>query len=486
MTTTGTLNPRRWLMLPVVLTAAFMAIVDVFIVNVATPSIQAELHASPSEVQWLVAAYVLAYAIGLITGGRLGDIYGRRRLFQLGLAGFTIASALCGAAPSPPALLGARFAQGLSAALMFPQMLSVIQVEFPPEERGRCFALMGGVQGAGAILGQLLGGGLISLDVLGLDWRSVFLVNVPVGIAAIVAAQRLVPESRSESARRLDLGGVALGSLVLGLVVFPLVEGREAGWPWWVPAAFAAALPAAAVWLRYERRVSARGGSPLVELGLFRERAFRIGVGLVLLFWMITSFFLFLGLYFQDGLGYGPMSSGLLFTPLAVVFVVASLTSGRLVRVPHERLLAIGAALASAGLLVAAFAASGTSGALPVAPLMLAFALVGVGNGLFMPTAVTGVLRRIPAADAGSASGVLSTAQQLGNALGVAIAGAAFFGELGSHHGPAAYGDALAAGALVAALVTLAAALLALRLRQPAAGNSRRAGEAEETAATAV
>jgi EmrB/QacA subfamily drug resistance transporter len=479
MTSTQELNPRRWLILPVVLTAAFMAIVDVFIVNLAAPSIQAELHASESQVQWLVAVYVLAYALGLITGGRLGDIYGRRRLFQLGLAGFTIASALCGAAPTPGALLVARALQGTSAALMFPQMLSVIQVEFPPEERARCFAFLGGVQGAGAIVGQILGGGLISLDVFGLGWRSVFLVNVPVGIAALIAARRILPESRSENARRLDLGGVALGSLVLGLVVVPLVEGREAGWPWWVPVAFAAAVPAAALWLRHERRVMAAGGSPLVELSLFRERDFRIGVALVLLFWMVTSFFLLIGLYFQDGFGYSPISSGLLFTPLAVVFVAASLSSGRLTRFSHDRLLAGGAAVAAAGLLIAAAAVSNTGSALPVVPLMLSFVVLGVGNGVFMPTAVTAVLRRIPAADAGSASGVLSTAQQLGNAFGVSIAGTAFFSELGSHGGPAAYGDALAAGTLVAAVALLAVTLLALRLRERVAPEPARRARAD-------
>jgi EmrB/QacA subfamily drug resistance transporter len=467
--TPTTLNPKRWLVLPVVLTAAFMAIVDVFIVNVAAPSIQTNLHASAGELQWLVASYVLAYALGLITGGRLGDIYGRRRLFQIGLAGFTIASALCGAAPSPGARLVARFLQGSSAALMFPQMLSVIQVEFPPEERARCFAFLGGVQGAGAIVGQILGGGLISLNVLGLDWRSVFLINVPVGIGALIAANRLLPESRSPNARQLDLGGVALGSLVLGLVVFPLVEGREAGWPWWVPVAFAAAIPAAALWFRYERRVSARGGSPLVELSLFQERSFRVGVGLVLLFWMVTSFFLLVGVYFQDGLGYGPMAAGLLFTPLAVIFVAASLGSGRITRVSHDRLLALGAAIASGGLALAAFVVAGTGAALPAAGLMLAFVFIGTGNGLFMPTAVTAVLKRIPSENAGSASGVLSTAQQVGNALGVTIAGTAFFSELGSQNTPAAYGDALAVGTLVAAGVTLLAAVLALRLRERSA-----------------
>jgi EmrB/QacA subfamily drug resistance transporter len=470
MTSTLQLNPNRWLMLPVILTAAFMAIVDVFIVNVAAPSIQTHLHASADEVQWLMAVYVLAYALGLITGGRLGDIYGRRRLFQIGLAGFTISSALCGAAPTPTTLLGARFLQGSSAALMFPQMLSMIQVEFAPEERAKCFALMGGVQGAGAILGQVLGGGLISLNVLGLDWRSVFLINVPVGIAALIAAQRLVPESRSDSARRLDLGGVALGSLVLGLVVFPLVEGRQAGWPWWVPVAFAAALPVGALWVAHERRVHARGGSPLVELELFRERSFGLGVGLVLLFWMVTSFFLLLGLYLQDGLGYSPIAAGLLFLPLAVTFVVASLNSGRLLSsIPHERVLAAGAATVTVGLVISALAAAGTVDGFPAFGLIVAFVLIGAGNGLFMPTAIGAVLRHIPAHAAGSASGVLSTAQQIGNALGVTVAGTAFFSVLGSHTGPAAYGNALSAGTFVAVGVTAASALLALGLRQPAA-----------------
>lgn len=466
MTSTQDLNPRRWLMLPVVLTAAFMAILDVFISNVAAPSIQKDLGASTAQVQWLFASYVLAYALGLITGGRLGDIHGRRRCLRLGLAGFTTASALCGAAPTPTALLAARAVQGLSAALMAPQMLSVIQVEFPPEERRRCFALMGGMQGAAAITGQIVGGGLISLDVLGLDWRSVFLINVPVGIAALVAAGRLVPESRSESARRLDLGGVALGSLVLGLIIVPLVEGRQAGWPWWVPVAFAAAVPAAALWIAYERRISARGGSPLVELSLFRERGFRLGVPLVLMFWMVTSFFLLIGLYLQDGLGYSPVAAGLLFTPLAVAFVVVSLSTGKLGRVSDDRLLIIGASVAALGLVLSALITADGGDAFPGLPLILAFLVVGAGNGCFMPTAVGAVLRRIPGDAAGSASGVLTTAQQIGYAVGVAGAGSAFFSELGERTGGAAYGDALAVGTLVAIAVAIGATLLALRLRE--------------------
>jgi Na+/melibiose symporter-like transporter len=294
----------------------------------------------------------------------------------------------------------------------------------------------------------------------------VFLINVPVGIAALVAAGRLVPESRSESARRLDLAGVALGSLVLGLIIVPLVEGRQAGWPWWVPVAFAAAVPAAALWIAYERRVSARGGSPLVELSLFRERGFRLGVPLVLMFWMVTSFFLLIGLYLQDGLGYSPVAAGLLFTPLAVAFVVVSLGTGKLGRVSDDRLLTTGASVAALGLVLSALITAGAGNAFPGLPLILAFVVVGAGNGCFMPTAVGAVLRRIPRDAAGSASGVLTTAQQIGYAVGVAGAGSAFFSELGGRAGAAAYGDALAVGTLVSIAVAIGATLLALRLRE--------------------
>src|SRR6266542_3148909 len=219
---------RRWLVLPVIFSATFMGILDVFIVNVTAPSLRHDLGASPASVQWVVDGYALAFATALITGGRIGDVIGRRRAFRLGVSAFTVASALCGAAPTPTALVLARAAQGLSCALMWPQVLSIVQVEFAAHERRRCFAIMGGVQGLASVCGQIVGGALISLDLLGLGWRTVFLVNVPVGIAAVVAARRLVPESRSQDARRLDLRGVALGSAVLLLVITPIVEGRAA------------------------------------------------------------------------------------------------------------------------------------------------------------------------------------------------------------------------------------------------------------------
>ena len=221
--------------------------------------------------------------------------------------------------------------------------------------------------------------------------------------------------------------------------------------------------------------MKARGGSPLVELNLFSERGFRLGVPLVLLFWMVTSFFLILGLYLQDGLGYSPVAAGLLFAPLAVAFVAASLSTGRLSSISDDRLLVVGASVAALGHVLAALIVSGAGDAFPGLPLILAFVLIGAGNGLFMPTAVGAVLRRIPGDAAGSASGVLSTAQQIGYALGVAGAGSAFFSELGGRAGAAAYGDALSVGTLVAFAVALASTVLALQLRERPAGEPQAA-----------
>lgn len=239
--TTTTARRQHPLLLAVLFSASFIAILDVFIVNVANPAIEADLHAPASFVQWIVAGYVLSYAVLLITAGRIGDAIGRRRTFRAGVALFTLASAGCGLAPTPTALVAARVIQGAGAALMQPQVLSILQVVFPPAERARCFAIMGAVIGVASVAGQIVGGALIALA----GWRWIFLVNVPVGVAAVLLAGVAIPESRAPDARRIDVAGVALGTVTLLLVVVPGVEGREAGWPWWVFAALAAAVPAA-------------------------------------------------------------------------------------------------------------------------------------------------------------------------------------------------------------------------------------------------
>jgi EmrB/QacA subfamily drug resistance transporter len=456
----GPHTTNRWL-LPVLYVGVFMVILDVFIVMVAAPSISTDLHTSSSDIQWVVAAYLLAYAMTLITGGRLGDIAGRRRLFRAGLVVFTTASALCAAAPTPATLIAARVVQALGSAAMWPQVLSIIQVEFAPAERPRAFALLGVVQGAASIAGQIVGGGLISLDLLGLGWRWVFLVNVPVGLAALIASGRVVPESRSPVAHRLDVPGVALATLALALLMFPIVEGRDLGWPWWAGALLVAAVPAGAAFLAWERRVVAAGRSPLIELRLFAERGFRIGVAAAVALFVVPSFFLFLGLYLQDGGGVTPIESGVAFAPLAAAFVGASLLGPRVGAARIDRLPVVGGIAIALGMstTIAALAVSGDA-FLP-GLIVVAVIPVGIGMGLSVPPLINLVLRSVATDDAGSASGTLVTAQQVGNALGVALVGAVFFGRLGDGTATGPYGAAFAtACAVQGALALLAAALV--------------------------
>jgi MFS family permease len=315
------------------------------------------------------------------------------------------------------------------------------------------------------VCGQIVGGALIQLDVLGLGWRSVFLINVPVGLAALVAAGRVVPESRSERARRLDLAGVGLGSLVLLLVITPIVEGRAAGWPWWVPVALVAALPIGAAWVAHERSLTSRGGAPLVDLHLFGLRGFRLGLGLALVFYTgLTCIFLLLGLYLQDGMGMSPLGSGLAFTPLAVLFVAASLVAPRLFARVGERLIAVGAAIMALSAAGVAITVAATRPSHTTAALVAGLALLCVGPGIVVPGVINAVLRSVPQESAGSASGVLSTAQQIGNALGVAIAGAIFFGVLGDATGAHAYDRAFAIALAWTVGTAAVSVLLALRL----------------------
>jgi EmrB/QacA subfamily drug resistance transporter len=464
-TQTSTFRRSPWF-LPVLFAPVFMVIADVFIVNVAAPSLRKDIGASDSDLQWVVAAYLLTYALSLITGGRLGDVFGRRRMFKAGVAGFTLASVLCAIAPSPTALIGARLVQGFGGAAMWPQVLSIIQVEFPPAERPKAFGVQGLVQGLAAITAQIIGGGLIALDLLGLGWRWVFLVNVPVGAAALLVANRVIPESRSETARRLDLVGVSLATLALSLVMIPAVEGRELGWPSWTFAAFAAAIPAAAAFVAAERRITARGGSPLIELQLFETRGFRIGLLSATVLYFVISFFFLLAIYMQEGLGLSALDSGLAFTPIAVAFVTSSLTGPRLADGAREYLPQVGAMVAAFGLITTIVAVQATGDGSVSAWLLLAMVPVGGGMGLAIPPLINLVLRAVPPADAGAASGTLVTAQQIGNALGVAIIGTVFFSELGSSVSTAAFGDAFSVALGVQAVFALAAAALVSRARQ--------------------
>jgi EmrB/QacA subfamily drug resistance transporter len=429
----GGADPRRWVALAVVLIAGFMQLVDISIVNVAIPSIQRDLDATYSQIQWVLAGYQLAFAVMLITGGRLGDIYGRKRLFMTGMAGFVLASALCGLAQSMGMLIGSRVFQGLMGAIMFPQILSVIQVTFPPRERGTAFGLFGATIGLATITGPLVGGLLINADLFGLEWRPIFLVNVPIGIAALAVATRYLAESRAPRALRPDPVGVAIVTVGLLLLVYPLVQGRDLDWPLWTFLSIAASVPVLIGFGIYERHKKARDGSPLVDMDLFRQRSFVPGLLVAGIFFMgIPAFFLTFSLWLQIGLGFSALHAGLTGAPFAVGSAVASTASVRLAPSLGRRILSIGALLLVAGMVGLIWTVGRYDGAVHSWQLLPALLVCGLGLGCVVAPLVTVVLAGIRGQDAGAASGVLSTVQQVGGAVGVALVGVIFFGLLGS------------------------------------------------------
>ncbi len=428
---TARLLSHRWAALAVVLTGTFMVVLDFFIVNVAMPAMQSDLHAGAGAIEWVVAGYGLTFATFLITAGRLGDQLGRRRMFSLGLALFTVASAACGLAPSPAVLVGARLVQGLAAALLSPQVLSIIGVAYEGADRVRAISIYGIVLGLAAVGGQLIGGVLVQADVAGLGWRSCFLINVPIGLVGLAIAARAVPESRAAQATRLDLVGTALITLGLVDVVLPLVEGRQHGWPAWTWLCLAAAPVTLAAFAVHQRRLSARGGTPLLDPALFRERAFSAGLVTQLVFFStMASYFLVLALYLQQGRGLDALQAGLVFTILAAAYLVASAYAPGLTPRLGRRLPAIGGLVLAAGhgLLALGVAEVGVGGS--IALLVPGLLLEGAGMGLVITPLTSTVLGNMQPHTAGAAAGALSTMQQVGNALGVAVTGVIFFGAL--------------------------------------------------------
>jgi MFS family permease len=442
-------SPSRWASLPVLLAGTFLVVLDAFVVNVAMPSIQRDLGAGDAALEWIVAGYALASAVLLVPAGRLGDRYGRRRVFSAGVALFTLSSAACGLAGSPGFLVAARLAQGLAAALMTPNALALIGAIHTGEDRARALGAYGTVMGVAAVSGQLIGGALLQADVAGLGWRACFLINLPVGILALAFAARTVPESRGP-AGAVDAAGTLLATAGVTLLVLPLVEGRAQGWPAWTWACLAAAPFAFGAFAAQQRRLAARGGSPLLAPALLARRSFTAGLVIQGALWCgQASFFLVFALYLQLGRGLGALQSGLVFTVLAVAYVVASVRAQGLLR--HGRRLIRGGALTLAaghGLLLEAVLSSGSLAAL--VPGML---LVGAGMGLLIAPVAATVLAGVPAELAGAASGALTTMQNVGNAVGVAAVGAIYFGAL---DGGAGHAFALSAGVLGVLLLAVA------------------------------
>ncbi|MFF4760571.1 MFS transporter [Streptomyces sp. NPDC001292] len=455
-----TADRRRWFALAIVMTAAFMDLVDVTIVNIAIPSIQRDAGASFSQIQWITAGYALAFAAGLITGGRLGDIHGRKRLFLLGIGGFTVASALCGFAANPEMLVAARLLQGAMAAMMVPQVLSIVHATFPAHERGKVFGLFGAIVGLGAVSGPLLGALLTEWNLFGLEWRPIFLINLPVGVLALVLGNRFISESRAPRALKLDLVGVTLVTLGLLMLLYPLTRGRELGWPLWGYVSMAGALVVFAALVAYERSKAARDGSPLIELSLFRVKSFAAGIAVQTVFGVAMGvFFLVWTLYMQVGLGWSPLRAGLTGVPFSIaVSTAAGMSVQKLVPRFGRKVLQAGALVMAAGVLLYIWESEWYG--LHIAPWQMALPLVvmGVGMGLIVAPLTDAVLSEVPREHAGSASGLINTVQQMGNALGLGLVSVVFFGVIGDRLTPAEVGPAFV-NAFQHALVWVAAVL---------------------------
>lgn len=441
-------------MLPVILTATFMAIFDFFVVNVAAPSLSHDLHAGPSSLELVVGGYAFAYASGLVTGGRLGDLFGYRRMFLVGVATFGLASLFCGLAQSPAELVIARLAQGLTAAVMVPQVLALITSGFPGSERRRALAWFGAAMGLGSVAGQVLGGLLLQADLFGLGWRVIFLVNAPIGLLTVGLALRLIPLAAGPVHRRLDLVGAAWLSGALGLGLIPLVLGRADGWPAWGWVCLGAAAPVMAGFGWWEARIARVGGEPLVDVSLFADRAFTSGLAVNVAFMaFFGSFMLGLTEYLQSGLGLDPLQAGLTFGPLGVAFALASVFGRRLGQRWGVGVIWRGVAISTVGLAVMLVELSIGGSAAGAVALIVPMMVIGLGNGLVLPSLVGAVLSGVRSERAGSASGVLVTAQQFASATGVAVLGVVFFGSLGA---------APDAGAFVAAMQRVVVMDLAL------------------------
>jgi EmrB/QacA subfamily drug resistance transporter len=418
-----------WPALFVVLLAAFMDLVDVTIVNVALPSIHDDLGGTASAGQWVVAGYALAFALTLVTGGRLGDIAGRQKIFLIGVGGFTLASVLAGAAVSPEMLIAARVAQGVFGGIMVPQVMSVITTQFAAgRERTAALSLSGLTLGLATVSGPLLGGLLISADPYGLGWRLIFYVNIPVGVFALAGGLRWLRESRADRPPRLDLPGVGLLAAASLLLLVPLMQGRDLHWPWWLLVLPALSAPTAALFVRHQRRRERAGGSPLVPPRLFTRRSFSTGLILTtVLSSSTTCYYLLLTWSLQDGLGWTPLHLALtmLSWPLGIA-CTGQLTNwyghraGRL-------FVGLGACITILGMLglILALGRYGTAiGSLQIAPWLF---LSGIGMGMIAPVLPHTALRDVLPAEAGAASGVFNSASQMGAAVGAAIAGVIFF-----------------------------------------------------------
>ena len=458
-------STRRWWVLAIVVAAQFIFGVDAFVVNVAIPTIAVDLHATPAQIESVIAIYLIAYATLVVTGGRLGDIHGTKNVFLAGVLGFTATSLWCGLAQSGAELIIARLAQGATAALMVPQVLATLHLLFTDDSRSRAFGIYGIVLGLAGAAGFLLGGLLVTINLAGTGWRSVFFINVPCGLVIAFAAWRIMPTVPRRAGTRLDIKGSVVLFAGLLCLIGPLLFGHDAGWAPWLWAVMVIGGVILYAFLKLEHTVARGGGMPLVDLTLLGDAAFLRGLGAAFFFFVANlSFYLVMTLFMQSGLKIPPLAAGLAFVPLALAFVVASRHSGARAKHRGTRVLIEGCALQIAGLAALALTAALIDAPVPI-ELALIMVVFGYGQGLVMAPLSGAVLSTVKPVAAGSASGMYGTIAQIGNAAGVAAIGAVFFAVESLQSARAGF---LVSLALFATFIMICAAFLSWMRRAPA------------------
>ncbi len=459
----ASLSPaRRMWAVGVIACVMVLELIDMTILNVAIPTLRDDFGASPSHVQWMVAGYTTVFALLLITTGRLGDIFGYKRMLMIGMAGFTLSSLLCGVAPTPDALVAARLLQGLTGALMVPQGTSLIQVMFPPHERMKPLAVYGLLGGLATMLGPVIGGVIIGANLFGLGWRPIFLVNLPIGLVALAAAFTVLPDGRSSGAPKLDWTGTMLSTATLFALLFPLIQGNRAGWPLWSFAMLACAIPFAWLLVRHTRSRALTDRPSLIEPAVLGVRPFRVGLSVTIVFQIASTGFIFiLPVALQSGLGMSATDSGLVHLPMALAVAAGiGLLSRRLLPRLGTRMMTFGAFAMVVGIGLVGLVVYGH----PTGPAQLygPMFLTGFGMGLMVGPLPPCTLSDVDVAHAGAGSGMLKTVQQLGAALGVVLIGNLFFSLGGSGDAAAIIAAYLTTLGAIAVLLVIAG-LMALR-----------------------
>ncbi len=435
-------DKQKKIALLIVAFAFVMDLLDSTIVNIAIPSIQGNLGATYSAIQWLVAGYSLTFALLLITGGRMGDVFGYKKVFMFGIGGFTIASLLAGLAPNIEFLVGARLLQGSMAALMVPQVMSLMQVMYKPKERAGVMGLFGMLGGLSASLGPIIGGLLIKANLFGWDWRPIFLINLPVGIFAILAGLKYLPNGKSVHPLHIDIKGTLLIVLALSLLVFPLIEGRDMDWPMWTIVMLATSIPALAFFGWYEVRKDRRDQSALIVPALFKVKTFASGLLLnIMVESIMIGYFLTITLVLQVGLGYTPIKAALTGIPTAVGMTIGFAVLGqKLIAQFGRNVIGMGAAVFAAGLIYATWVVTNFGVDANPWEFLPGLLILGIGLSLIMIPIFSAALQDVDPGHAGSASGILNAVQQVGAAIGVAVIGVIFFGQL-DHGAMQSYND---------------------------------------------